>query len=67
MEDEKVEDDLSKELSSQDITSQEVTSDVTLNDQSPSQEVLGDGRENRPRKKKVMEVKAETQTGTLPA
>ena len=64
---ERVDDDVSRDLSSQDVTSQEVTSDVTLNDQSPSlldqsKRISGVDKGARPRKKKVMEVKAETQT-----
>ncbi|KAI4155505.1 MAG: hypothetical protein LQ340_000958 [Diploschistes diacapsis] len=59
----------SKDSSLQEVTSQEITSDTTLNDQLPSQDAENrhlreDGKEGRPRRKKTMEVKAGTQTGT---
>ena len=56
----------SKDSSSHDLTSQEPTPDVTFNDNSLSQIAESrsiDGKEGKPRRKKTMEVRAETQTG----
>ena len=60
------EEHISKNLSYNDIDSQEVTSDVTFNENSLSQGTESrqiELKEDKPRRKKMMEVKAETQTG----
>ena len=60
------EEHISEDSSSNDIDSQEVTSDVTFNENSLSQGIESrqiEFKEDRPRRKKMMEVKAETQTG----